>query len=188
MSEKRIIKEISTERISNLYSLLIQKKVIIFKELFKTVLDVFKSFKKEEREFSIYEIFDCGFYDEVSDEDNYEMSYYLYKIIKKLNITKSVLLCSFIFLDRIISNNREILNMKNLKYLTSTAIILSQKFLDDEVYKDKNYAETLNIKLERFIILESSFLKLINYELHITEKEFYEYCEYLLLKIKNTKE
>ena len=47
------------------------------------------------------------------------------------------------------------------------------------VYRDSKYAKAVKLSIKRFIILESYFLKQINYNLFIAPDDFKVYCDFL---------
>ena len=162
-----------------------EEKVYIFKCLFETVVDIFNSKETKKVRSKVKQTQEITvFTSDFKEENDYEISYFVYRLVKKHVVSTSVLISAFILLDKLISSTPNIISRKFIKFATSLAIILSQKFLDDEVYEDKDYAKTLNISIKLFSAIESSFLKLINYELFIPETDFAQYCDYLNRKIK----
>ena len=52
------------------------------------------------------------------------------------------------------------------------AVMLAQKFFSDKTFDKKAWSKILKIDIKNLIELEIEFLKAINYELFITEKEY----------------
>ena len=130
---------------------------------------------------SANDIFDSNIVNDYDYEENKnEIFDNLYQLIKKLKVTETVLISAFILIDRAISNNPKLVDIRKLQLVCSIAVILAQKFLDDEVYDDECYAEALNIEISEFIQVESHFLKYIQFKLFISEKELISYCEFII--------
>ena len=157
-----------------------QETVIIFKTFFESTLEVFSvhNSKKTFENNSFFEMRD-------NEKNNYELSLNVYKLIKKINASKTVLISAFILVDRLVSLNREVISRNSLSNICKIAVVLTQKFLEDIVYDDESYAYALQMPVKHFAYLETSFLNLVDYSLFISNKDFYVYCDFLLTSIKN---
>jgi len=57
--------------------------------------------------------------------------------------------------------------------------VSAQKFLDDEVYNDYDYAKVKKISMKKFALLESYFLALLDFKLFCTTEDFEIFVNYI---------
>jgi len=61
-----------------------------------------------------------------------------------------------------------------------TSFCLAHKYFFDIVYEDESYAKIIGVSTKRFAIMETYFLKLIDYELFVQEEDFQSYKDFIL--------
>lgn len=103
----------------------------------------------------------------------------LKKDISKIGPEKNTIICSFIYLDRLLNANKKLLKRQNLYNLVMISIILSHKYTEDVVFVDKCYCKLLKKDMKLFCSLEIIVCELIHYRLYISENTFSKY----LLKV-----
>lgn len=99
---------------------------------------------------------------------------YLIRIVKYSGIQESTLIMSLILLDSISRTHISLSNL-NIHRLLITAIVLSTKLNEDEIYKNDYYASLGGIKLELLNNMETELLNLFDWRLHITTETFESY-------------
>ena len=86
-------------------------------------------------------------------------------------------------IDRYILNIRSLFPIHFHK-LVGVAIFASQKFLHEDVMWDnKEFAKLMGLSLSSLNLLELEFLNFIEFQLFLTNYEFEEYLEELLLGV-----
>ena len=77
-------------------------------------------------------------------------------------------------IDRILAKEF-ILTDDNVKNVLFTCMVITQKYYEDENFKDKDYSKLVQLNAEELIKMETEFLSLIDFSLHISEEEFNKY-------------
>jgi len=119
-----------------------------------------------EKNFSIIQIDDV-----ITIED------YLDRLINSLCITKSVMICAIIYLERLQVD----INIFTIHKLMLVSLLISSKFVEDENYKNKHWSRIGGISLSMLNRLEKFYLIKIKNKLYIDTNEFYnKFVEILL--------
>jgi len=88
-----------------------KQQVRVFKILFKSTLEVFKSNQennKSKTNNSLENPFKSG--EKVTND--FDLAYKIYSRVKVINIPNSVLICAFMYIDKLISANRDLLSIE----------------------------------------------------------------------------
>lgn len=129
-----------------------------------------------------YENKDVNFIDsifELETAPNINFIDYLKRIIYYSKINYSTLIISFILIDRFLNSKNYFLKSKNVYFVMAAGIIIASKFNDDKILSDKDYSTVFMISSSRLHILESLFLKDINYDIFVNNKCYNEYINLL---------
>ena len=90
-----------------------------------------------------------------------------------------LLLIFYIVLKKYIKNKRilkaGIIGEQNVQNVLFICMVITQKYYEDEIFKDKDYCKMKNIKLDVLIEMQMKLLEMLNFSLHINEKDFIEY-------------
>ena len=104
---------------------------------------------------------------------------YLLRIKKYSEIENSTIIISLIYIDRICKRNQIILTKYNIHRILFTAILISVKYNEDIIYDNSFYSKVAGVPAEELISLEKAFLKMIGFELFISDEIYKKYCDYL---------
>ena len=104
---------------------------------------------------------------------------YLYRITKYMNIEKSTLISSLIYLDRLINENYFFLTYFNIHKILIICIILSIKYNEDDIFGNDYYSEISGIPLKEFNKLEFEVFKYLKFNFYIKSEDYKKYEEYL---------
>mmetsp|Transcript_6325 Transcript_6325/g.6577 ORF Transcript_6325/g.6577 Transcript_6325/m.6577 type:complete len:194 (+) Transcript_6325:13-594(+) len=115
------------------------------------------------------------------------MKDYLKCILRYAEIEKSTLILAFILLDKANLRVSSMLNSSTSLKLFIGALICAIKYNQDKIFSNKVYAKICGVSLQTFNLIETRFLELINYSVHVRLETWTEYLEYLY-KIKYTQE
>lgn len=118
--------------------------------------------------------FFCRQVPQISIED------YLDRIDFYTNCEDSSLIIALIYLDRVTSHGKIILNEYIIHRLLFTALFVAIKYNEDQYYKIDYYAKTAGISVKELITLENEFVDLVEFDLYISNEEFVQYQTYLL--------
>ena len=115
---------------------------------------------------------------------------YADRIHKYSKCSESCIVMALIYIDRFLKKSTQItLNPQSIHRLLLTAIVLAIKFSDDIFYANQHYSKIGGINCRELNLMESSFLKGIDYSLYILPDTFNEYKRNLkMLHIENTKD
>ncbi|CAG8496943.1 10545_t:CDS:2 [Acaulospora colombiana] len=73
-------------------------------------------------------------------------------------------------------NNPTIKGQNGSEYRTFTvALMLANKFLDDNTYTNKTWSEVTNIPVSEINTMEMEFLSSLNYQLYVSEQQFFDW-------------
>ncbi|KAK8076604.1 cyclin [Apiospora phragmitis] len=109
-------------------------------------------------------------------------------ILSTTQVTQNVILLALLFVYRLKSTNPKVNGSPGSEYrLLTVALMLGNKFLDDNTYTNKTWAEVSGIAVKEIHVMEVEFLSNMRYGL-LTSKEqwaewldklacFHEYCE-----------
>ena len=103
---------------------------------------------------------------------------YLHRLNKYCEIERSTLICTLIYLDRIIKNFI-IITEYNIHRLLLMSLITSIKYNEDVIYDNMDFSKIAGISLKEFNKIETEFLLILNFKLYIKEIEFQQYKKYL---------
>jgi hypothetical protein len=107
------------------------------------------------------------------------LSDFIRRIIKYSKISKSILICALIYIDRICKYKNYILTYYNTHRLYFTAILLAIKFHEDNFKSNKFYSTICGIKLRDLNLMEYTFSIDISFNLYIKNTLFKYYDESL---------
>ena len=117
---------------------------------------------------------------------NISLEDYIIKIKKYSQIDDATLISALIYIDRIIKKGLFI-SQYNIYRLLLVCVYLSYKLLEDKRYKIDYFANIGGVTKEELYNLEYEFVTLIDFNLNIDEKEYYQYQDYLNNKIEKMK-
>jgi hypothetical protein len=113
---------------------------------------------------------------------------WVHSILSTTQVTQNVILLALLFIYRLKKSNPKVNGNPGSEYrLLTVALMLGNKFLDDNTYTNKTWAEVSGISVKEIHIMEVEFLSNMRYGL-LTSKEqwqewlkklacYHEYCE-----------
>ena len=107
-------------------------------------------------------------------EDKFSLADYLYYWVEKMEINDNLLILTMMNIDKILTKEF-ILTDDNVKNVLFTCMVITQKYYEDENFKDKDYSKLIQLNAEELIKMEMEFLSLIDFSLHISDEEFNKY-------------
>ena len=107
-------------------------------------------------------------------EDKFSLADYLYYWVEKMEFNDNLLILTMMNIDKILAKEF-ILTDDNVKNVLFICMVITQKYYEDENFKDKDYSKLVQLNAEELIKMETEFLSLIDFSLHISEEEFNKY-------------
>ena len=107
---------------------------------------------------------------------------YLLRIQKYSGNEDSTIIISLIYIDRICKKRGIVLSKYNIHRLLFTAILIAAKYNEDIIYDIMYYSKIGGVTKKELLILESEFLKLIDFNLFVPNKIYQKYYDYLNMK------
>jgi hypothetical protein len=101
---------------------------------------------------------------------NISISDYINRIIEYTNIEENTLICALIYIDSI--SNKKKITISNIYKILFSAVLISIKFNEDEIYPNNFYAQIAGVPSQELLQMEHEFLILINFNLLIDENKF----------------
>ncbi|CAG8447005.1 15949_t:CDS:2 [Acaulospora morrowiae] len=102
-------------------------------------------------------------------------------VISATQVSHSVILLSLLYIHRMKINNPTIKGQNGSEYRTFTvALMLSNKFLDDNTYTNKTWSEVTNIPVSEINTMEMEFLSSLNYQLYVSEQQFFDWVRNMI--------
>ncbi|RMD44962.1 hypothetical protein DV735_g163, partial [Chaetothyriales sp. CBS 134920] len=101
-------------------------------------------------------------------------------ILSTTQVSKEVILLALMFIYRLKKFNPTVSGKRGSEFrLLTIALMLGNKFLDDNTYTNKTWAEVSGISVAEIHIMEVEFLSNMRYELYASESQWYEWKEML---------
>ena len=126
-------------------------------------------------------------------EEEYSLNDLLYYWTEKLSFNENLLILMTMIFDKILNSKMILLNNKNVENILFTAMVITQKFYEDESFSDKDYSKLKKIDCDDLVDMQVEFLDCINYSLFIDEDNLQKYklrmktiCEKNLLYLFNS--
>jgi len=104
---------------------------------------------------------------------------YIERLYKYNKINSSTIILILIYIDRICNINKFKLTYFNIHKLILASMIIAIKYNEDEYYSTQFYAKLGGVSIAEINSLEYYFLKLIKYNLFVTEDLFNKYNDYI---------
>ena len=104
---------------------------------------------------------------------------YIERLYKYNKINTSTIILILIYIDRICNINKFKLTYFNIHKLILASMIIAIKYNEDEYYSTQFYAKLGGVSIAEINSLEYYFLKLIKYNLFVTEDLFNKYNDYI---------
>ena len=109
---------------------------------------------------------------------------YLFRIQKYSEVENSTIIISLIYLDRICSRKGIKLTKYNIHRLLFTSILVAIKYNEDIIYGNKFYSKIAGVAVDELKILEISFLKIIDFQIFVSDELYQKYYTYLFQDYK----
>lgn len=94
-------------------------------------------------------------------------------ILSTTQVTQNVILLALLFIHRLKKFNPGVSGKKGSEYrLLTIALMLGNKFLDDNTYTNKTWAEVSGISVSEIHVMEVEFLSNMRYNLYVSEEEW----------------
>ena len=94
-------------------------------------------------------------------------------ILSTTQVGKNVILLALMFIYRLKKFNPSVSGKRGSEFrLLTIALMLGNKFLDDNTYTNKTWAEVSGISVQEIHIMEVEFLSNMRYELYVSEQEW----------------
>ena len=100
---------------------------------------------------------------------------YLLRIQKYSGIENNTLIIALIYIDRICYKKGIILNKYNIHKILFSSILIAIKYNEDKIYDNLFFSKIAGISVAELKILEQTFLKIINYELFVSDGLYKKY-------------
>lgn len=101
---------------------------------------------------------------------------YLMRISKYFQCSHECFVMSLVYIDRVVKLHPEFtICQLNIHRLVVTSVMLAVKFYDDVYYSNAYYGKVGGVKIKEINNLEHQFLRLIDWQLHVSPQEFNQY-------------
>lgn len=113
---------------------------------------------------------------------NITVKKYLLRINKYLNPSYSIFIILPFIIDKILLNKKYNIkiNKYNIHYLIIVCMVIIIKYYEDIIYNNAFCAEIGGLTLDKLNTYEILVLKIIDYDLNISNYEYEKYMDYLL--------
>ena len=103
-----------------------------------------------------------------------EIDEFIERIVNYLHIDNTLLVLSMMILDKVLAN-KFILTENNVHKMIFICFMETQKFYEDENFKNKDYALVCGVSVDELLLMEVSFMELINFNLFIKDEDYQNY-------------
>lgn len=104
----------------------------------------------------------------------YDIEDFIIQAYKKLDFSQDLLILSMMNLDKLLST-KFILTKENVHKVFFLCMMETQKYYDDEFFKNEYYSKVSGIPVEELLELELEYMKNIGFNLFIKDEEYYQY-------------
>lgn len=110
---------------------------------------------------------------------------WVHNLLATTQVTQNVILLSLLFIHRLKVLNPKMHGLPGSEYrLLTVALMLANKFLDDNTYTNKTWSEVSQLSVNEIHVMEVEFLGNMRYSLLVTKKQWEEW----LLKLPRFRE
>ena len=95
-----------------------------------------------------------------------------------LEIEESTVIMAFIYIDSLIRQDKQLININSLENILLISLTLAYKFNQDILYSDKIICNLAFFKTIKLINMSNFYLKKINYKLFVKEEKYENYKKY----------
>ena len=117
------------------------------------------------------------------------LSKYIDRICRYASLHEDALICALIYIDRYLLASRVDLTAHEIHRLFLIAAVSASKFLNDDFFENRYYAEIGGISINEFNFLEIDFMETINYSLYVDKDLYSRYsravCSYRNMRSKS---
>ena len=106
--------------------------------------------------------------------DKYDIEDYIIQAYKKLGFTSNLLILSMMNLDKLLGSHF-ILTEENVHKVFFICMMETQKYYDDEYFKNKDYSKVSGISTKELLELELEFMKYIDFNIFIKDEDYFKY-------------
>ena len=147
--------------------------MVMKEKLSKIIPKIFESIiSKNKQDKAFYSsIFDFTTTIKISFQD------YLIRLIKYTQVESNTLIVCLALIDSLCSTKRIFLSYNNVHKIFFTALLISIKLNEDEIYVEKHYSLCSGISANEIAELEREFLRLIEYNIHINQERYLVYLK-----------
>lgn len=101
---------------------------------------------------------------------------WVHNLLATTQVTQNVILLSLLFIHRLKVLNPKMHGLPGSEYrLLTVALMLANKFLDDNTYTNKTWSEVSQLSVNEIHVMEVEFLGNMRYSLLVTEKQWEEW-------------
>jgi hypothetical protein len=105
---------------------------------------------------------------------------WVHSILTTTQVTQNVVLLALLFVYRLKKTNPRVNGNPGSEYrLLTVALMLGNKFLDDNTYTNKTWAEVSNISVKEIHVMEVEFLSNMRYSLLTSKEQWQEWLQKL---------
>ena len=107
---------------------------------------------------------------------------YLLRIQNYSKVEDSTLIIALIYIDRICKKKGIVLSKYNIHRLLSTSILIAMKYNEDIICDNLYYSKIAGVTNKELLVLEYEFMKLIDFDLFVSNKIYQTYYEFVNYK------
>ncbi|KAJ4414998.1 hypothetical protein N0V85_002906 [Neurospora sp. IMI 360204] len=101
---------------------------------------------------------------------------WVHNLLSTTQVTQNVILLSLLYIHRLKVLNPKMHGLPGSEYrLLTVALMLANKFLDDNTYTNKTWSEVSQLSVNEIHVMEVEFLGNMRYSLLVTEKQWEEW-------------
>ena len=112
--------------------------------------------------------------EEEKEKDKFTLSDSLYYWVEKLQFDENLIILTIMTIDKLLAKNF-IVTADNVKKVLFTAMVITQKNYEDEIYNDKDYCKLIGVTANELIEMQIEFLTTIDFCLFISDESLEAY-------------
>lgn len=116
---------------------------------------------------------------DITSELNINFQDYIIRLMKHTDAESNSIIYALCLIDKLCDSNKLCLTYKNIHKVFFISLIISIKWLEDFTFSDKHYSKCGGISLKEYIVLESSFIYLLDYKVQINDNKFDIYKKFI---------
>jgi len=107
---------------------------------------------------------------------------YLKRIAKYAEVSTSCFVVAMVLIDRVLTTHDLYIGRLSVHRVIAAAVVVAVKFLEDEPFRNSDFAPIAGVTRKELNDLEKDFLKLLNFDAYVCKTDYNTYVKWISKK------